>query len=161
VSKPFGIAFAAAVVVIAIVVWTGFNRTAGNHLAPTGAIGKVRTVKASDELTYMVIDFNVKNDSDRDMIVRSVESVVDTADGGALMGSPVAAADVAAAFKSYPLLGEQYNPVLKERDVIPAHGFVDRMVGLRIDAPSETVDARKRVTLRVEDVTGPVLELTK
>jgi hypothetical protein len=77
------------------------------------------------------------------------------------MGTPVAAADVAAAFKNYPLLGEQYNPVLKERDVIPAHGFVDRMVGLRIDAPAGTVDARKRVTLRVEDVTGPVLELTK
>jgi hypothetical protein len=35
------------------------------------------------------------------------------------------------------------------------------MVGLRIDAPSETVDRRKRVTLRVEDITGPVLELTK
>jgi hypothetical protein len=73
----------------------------------------------------------------------------------------VAAADVAAAFKSYPLLGEQYNPVLKERDVIPAHQSVDRMVGLRIDAPSETVEHRKRVTLRVEDITGPVLELTK
>ena len=159
-SKPFGIAFAAAVVVIVIVVWTGFVRTAGNHLAPTGSIGKVRTVKASDELTYMVIDFNVKNDSDRDMIVRSVEGVVDTA-GGSVTGSPVAAADVAAAFKNYPLLGEQYNPVLKERDVIPAHGFVDRMVGLRIDAPYETVDARKRVTLRVQDVTGPVVELTK
>jgi hypothetical protein len=161
VSKPFGIAFAAAVVVIAVLVWTGFVRTAGNHLAPTGAIGKVRTIRASDDLTYMVIDFNVQNDSDRDMIVRSVESVIDTADGGTLMGSPVAAADAAAAFKSYPVLGEQYNPVLKERDVIPAHGFVDRMVGLRIDAPSETVENRKRVTLRVEDVTGPVLELTK
>ena len=160
-SKPFGIAFAVAAVVIVIVVWTGFIRTAGNHLAPTGSIGKIRTVKASDDLTYMVIDFNVRNDSDRDMIVRTVEGVIDTADGGTLMGSPVAAADVAAAFKSYPLLGEQYNPVLKERDVIPAHGFVDRMVGLRIDSPSETVETRKRVTLRVEDITGPVLELTK
>ena len=104
--------------------WTGFVRTAGNHLAPTGSIGKVRTVKASDDLTYMVIDFNVKNDSDRDMIVRDVEAVVDTA-AGSVTGSPVAARDVAAAFKNYPLLGEQYNPVLKERDVIPAHGFVD------------------------------------
>ena len=160
-SKPFGIAFAIAAVVIVIVVWTGFIKTAGNHLAPTGSIGKIRTIKASDDLTYMVIDFNVRNNSDRDMIVRSVEGAIDTRDGGTLMGSPVAAADVAAAFKNYPLLGEQYNPVLKERDVIPAHGFVDRMVGLRIDSPSETVETRKRVTLRVEDITGPVLELTK
>ncbi len=161
VSKAFGITFATALAVIAILVWTGFVRTAGNHLAPAGSIGKIRTIKASDDLTYMVIDFKVRNDSDRDMVVRSVESVVDTADGDSVMGSTVAAADVAAAFKSYPLLGEQYNPVLKERDVIPAHQSVDRMVGLRIDAPSETVEHRKRVTLRVEDITGPVLELTK
>jgi hypothetical protein len=51
--------------------------------------------------------------------------------------------------------------VLKERDVIAAHHSLDRMVGLRIDAPFDKVDHRKRVTLRVEDVTGPVLELTK
>lgn len=139
----------------------GFSRTAGNHLVPTGSIGKVRTIQASDDLTYMVVDFKVKNDSDRDMIVRGVESVIDTADGGKLAGSPVAAADVAAAFRSYPLLGEQYNPVLKERDTIPAHRSLDRMVGMRIDAPFDEVEHRKRVTLRVEDITGPVLELTK
>ena len=160
-SKPFGIAFAAAVVVIVIVVWTGFVRTAGNHLAPTGSIGKVRTVKASDELTYMVIDFNVKNDSDRDMIVHSVETAIDTADGETVMGGGVASTDIKSAFLNYPLLGDQYNPILKERDTIPAHQAVDRMVGVRFDAPAAKVESRKRVILRVEDITGPVLELTK
>ena len=150
-----------AVVVIGILIWFGFARTAGNHLAPTGKIGKVRTVKAADDLTYMVIDFSAKNDSDVDMIVHRVEGEIDTADGDMLTASPVAAADVKAAFQSYTLLGEQYNPVLKDRDKIPAHQSVDRMVGLRIDAPIEKVEKRKRVTLRVEDVTGPVLELTK
>jgi hypothetical protein len=160
-SKPFAITFGAVVVVIAILVWVGFSRTAGNHLVPAGSIGKVRTIQASDDLTYMVIDFKVSNSSDRDMIVRGVSSVVEAADGSTVSGSPVAAVDVAAAFRSYPLLGEQYNPVLKERDVIAAHQSLDRMVGLRIDAPFDKVEHRKRVTLRVEDVTGPVLELTK
>jgi hypothetical protein len=160
-SKPFGIAFGAVVVVIAILVWIGFSRTAGNHLVPVGSIGKVRTIQASDDVTYMVIDFKVSNSSDRDMIVRGVSSVVQAADGSTVSGSPVAAVDVAAAFRSYPLLGEQYNPVLKERDVIAAHESLDRMVGLRIDAPFDKVEHRKRVILRVEDVTGPVLELTK
>lgn len=133
-SKAFGIAFGAAVVVIGVVIWLGFAKTAGNHLVPTGSIGKVRTVKADDMLTYMVIDFKVTNDSDVDMTVRSIQSEVDTADG-ALPGGSVAANDVKAAFASYPELGEQYNPVLRDRDVIPAHQSVDRMVGLRIDAP--------------------------
>jgi hypothetical protein len=161
VSKPFGIAFGAAVIVIAVVIWAGFVKTAGNHLVPTGKIGKVRAIAVADDLTYMVIDFNVRDDSDRAMVVRSIDCVIGTADGGTLMATPVAVADVKSAFESYPLLGEQYNPVLKERDVIPAHQAVDRMVGLRIDAPLAKVEGRKRVTLHIEDVTGPVLELTQ
>jgi hypothetical protein len=160
-SKAFGITFAAAVVVIAVLIWYGFAKTEGNHLAPTGSIGKVRTVKATDDVTFMVIDFKVRNDSDRDMIVHSVEIAIDTADGNTVMGSGVASSDIRNAFKNYPLLGDQYNPILKDRDTIPAHGQVDRMVGVRFDAPVEKVESRKRVVLRVEDVTGPVVELTK
>jgi hypothetical protein len=95
------------------------------------------------------------------MIVHSVETAIDTADGNTVMGSGVAGADIGNAFKNYPLLGDQYNPVLKERDTIPAHQEVSRMVGIRFDAPAEKVDSRKRLVLRVEDVTGPVVELTK
>jgi hypothetical protein len=160
-SKAFLITFGVAVVVIGVLIWIGFTKTEGNHLAPTGSIGKVRTVKASDEVTFMVIDFKVKNDSDRDMIVHSVEGAIDTADGGTVTGSGVAAADIESAFKSYPILGERYNPVLKDRDTIPAHQVVDRMVGIRFDTPFDKVETRKRVVLRVEDVTGPVAELTK
>jgi hypothetical protein len=160
-NKVFGIAFGGAVVVIAALIWFGFSETAGNHLVPTGSIAKVRTVKATDDLTFMVIDLKVKNDSDRDMIVRSIETEVDTADGGMLMGGAVANSDIKAAFASYPMLGDQYNPVLRDRDTIPAHQTVDRMVGIRIDASYEKVESRKRVVLRLEDITGPVLELTK
>lgn len=160
-SKPFIITFAAAIVVIAALIWIGFANTAGNHLAPTGSIGKVRTVKATDDVTFMVIDFKVKNDSDRDMIVRSVETAIDTADGSTVTGSGVAGSDIKSAFRNYPILGDQYNPVLRERDTIPAHQQIDRMVGIRFDTPYDKVESRKRVVLRLEDVTGPVVELSK
>jgi hypothetical protein len=161
VNKPFVITFAAAIVVIAALIWLGFAKTEGNHLAPTGSIGKIRTVAAGDDVTFMVIDFRVKNDSDRDMIVHSVEAALDTAEGDTVMGGGVASADVRSAFQNYPLLGDQYNPILKERDTIPAHQAVDRMVGVRFDIPSAKVESRKRVVLRVEDITGPFVELTK
>jgi hypothetical protein len=161
VSRAFLITFGAAIAVIGVLIWVGFANTKGNHLAPTGSIGKVRTVKATDEVTFMVIDFKVRNDSDRDMVVRSVESAIDTADGSTVMGGGVAGADIKSAFRNYPLLGDQYNPILKERDAIPAHQQVDRMVGVRFDAPFDKVESRKRVILRLEDVTGPVVELTK
>ena len=159
-SKPFGIAFGAAVVVIAVLVGIGFHTTKGNHLDPVGAIGKVRTLKIADDITLMIVDFNVKNDSDRDMIVRTVDGTLDTADGG-VQSSTVSAEETAAAFRDYPLLGEQYNPVMKERDVVPAHQLLDRMVCLRFDVPYDKVEARKGFTLHIEDVTGPVLELKK
>jgi hypothetical protein len=160
VSKAFGIAFGAAVVVIIILVWTGFATTKGNHLAPTGAIGKVRVQQVTDDVTFIVIDFNMKNESDRDMIVHSISGTVQTADGN-VDGSAVAASDLVSAFRLYPLLGEQYNPVLKERDVLPAHQMLDRMVGIRFDLPLEKVESRRKVVLKIQDVTGPTIELTK
>jgi hypothetical protein len=159
-SKAFGFAFGAALVVICFLIWTGFRNTKGNHLAPEGTIGKVRVQQVTDDVTFMVIDFNMKNDSDRDMIVHSITGTVQTADGG-VDGSAVAASDLVSAFKLYPLLGEQYNPVLKERDTLPAHQALDRMVGIRFDLPLEKIEKRKRVVLKIEDITGPVLELTK
>lgn len=158
-SKPFLAAFGLAVIIIAGLVWFGFMNTAGNHLAPTGKIGKVRTVKASDDLTYMVIDFKVTNNSDREMVVRSIDVTADAGDG--LTGSLVSASDADAAFQAYPLLGERYNDALKVNDKIPAHQTVDRMVGVRFDAPFDKVESRKNVTLRIEDVTGPILEMSK
>jgi hypothetical protein len=159
-SKPFLIAFGAAVAVIAVLLGIGFHTTKGNHLAPTGSIGKVRTMKIADDITLMVVDFNVTNDSDRDMVVRTVDGTIDTS-GGAEQSSVVSAADAVEAFRDYPLLGEQYNPVMKERDVVPPHKTLDRMVCLRFDIPFDKVEARKGFTLHIEDVTGPVLELKK
>ncbi len=161
VSKPFLITFGVAVLVIAGLVWYGFASTKGNHLAPTGSIAKVRTVKAGDDASFMVIDFDIMNDSDRPMVVRSIETTIEMPDGATATGNGVAATDMQMAFKNYPLLGEQFNPVLKERDVIPPHQQVGRMVGVSFDVPYDKVEARKRLTLSIEDVTGPVLEMTK
>ena len=160
-SKAFGIAFGAAILVIAVLIWTGFEKTKGNHLLPAGSIGKVRTAQVDDNTTFMVVDFNVRNDSDRPMVVRNIGAVFELRDGSFVEGSTIAARDVAAAFHAYPLLGEQFNPVLKERDTIEPHQSVDRMVGLRFDAPGDAVDNRKRVVLKIEDITGPVLEMAK
>jgi hypothetical protein len=161
VSKPFVITFGAAVVVIAALIWLGFARTEGNHLVPTGSIGKVRTAQSSDETTFMVIDFKIKNDSDVAMVVHSIEASIDLPDGSTAPGSAAASGDLPMAFRNYTLLGEQYNPVLKDRDTIPAHQEVDRMVGVSFDLPFDRVEKRKDVKLRIEDVTGPAVEMTK
>jgi hypothetical protein len=158
-SKAFGIAFAAALVVIALLVWRGFVVTKGNHLDPVGKIGKVRAQKVDDNEVVVVLDFSLKNDSDIAMVVHSVESNIDAADGSVINGNMIAAADLANVFRNYPQLGEQYNPPLKARDQLKAHDSIDRMVGLRFDVPEEAVLNRKDIVLHIEDITGPVAEL--
>ena len=159
-SNAFKIGFGAVLAVFAVLIWIGFATTKGNHLAPTGNIGKVRVQGIADDQSFMVIDFNAKNDSDRDMTVHSIEVTVETPDGEAT-GGPVAARDLEGAFRSYPTLGDMYNPALKDRDVIPAHSSVDRMVAARFDLPAAQIENRKKVTLSVQDVTGATLTLTK
>jgi hypothetical protein len=159
-SKPFGMAFGGAVLVIIVLLWFGFSATKGNHLEPVGKIGRIRVQKVTNEVSFVVIDFSVKNDSDRDMTVHSVTVTIDRPEGS-IDGLAVASKDLDDAFHSYPDLGDKFNPVLKDRDVVPAHKELDRMVAARFDIPVEKVEERSKLTVRVEDVTGPVLLLTK
>lgn len=160
VSKGFGIGFGVMAAVIVAVLWYGFATTKGNHLAPEGKIGKVRVQKVEDNVSFVVIDFNMKNDSDRDMIVHSVTVTVDGPEGS-MDGMSVSAKDLESAFHAYPELGQKFNPVLKDRDAVPAHQELDRMVAARFDVPAETLEARKKLTLKVDDVTGVEFVLTK
>lgn len=158
-SKAFGIAFGCAVAVIGVLVWVGFSSTRGNHLAPTGHIGKVRVQRVEDGVSFVVVDFNVKNDSDRNFVVRDISIGIDRPEG-AVEGEPVAAPDLEGAFHAYPELGPRFNPVMRLRDVLPAHREVDLMVGGRFDLPADKVENHK-LTLRVQDVTGAEFVLTK
>ena len=159
-SKVFLITFAAAAVLIGALVWTGFINTKGNHLVPTGKIGKLRVQAAGDNLTIVIADFSIANDSDQPMLIRSIDATVEIAEG-TLAATQIPTPDVPAIFKAFPLLGEQFNAPLRMREAIPGHQTVDRMVALRVEAPAAYVERRKRFTLQIEDVTGPVLELTK
>jgi hypothetical protein len=158
-SKPFGIAFGGAVAVIAVLLWFGFASTKGNHLAPKGRIGKIRVQNVEDNVSFVVVDFNANNESDRDFVVRRVTISIERPEG-TVDGDQVSASDLEGAFRSYPGLGEQFNSPIKARDVLPAHKEVDRMVAARFDLPAEKVENRK-LTLHVEDVTGAEFVFTK
>src|SRR5579859_3241696 len=104
-SKGFGIGFGVMAALIAGFLWYGFATTKGNHLAPVGKIGKIRVQKVDDDVCFVVIDFNVKNDSDRDMIVHNVTVTIDRPEGS-MDGLSVSAKDLEGALRSYPELGQ-------------------------------------------------------
>ena len=142
-SKAFGITFAVVALVIGGLIWFGFDYTKGNHLAPTGSIGKVRTIKAADDVTFMVIDFKVRNDSDRDMVVRSMETAFATPDGGFVTGGSVAVADITGAAG---LVGQNLVLLLRERGARDRCKVADEHCGTantrRGDAGGQAVQVR-------------------
>jgi hypothetical protein len=160
VSKAFGIGFAAAALVIIFLIWTGFVNTKGNHLVPTGFISDVRVQSIAPEETLMVIDFELINDADVQMIVSKIDPWITRRNGEDIHGTLFAGADMAKTFAFYPALGPMLHPPLPLRGTIDGHKRVNLMVGVEFDVPSEVVENRRGVTLHLEDVTGPFVELT-
>jgi len=159
VSKGFTIGFAITIVVIAIVIWRIADATKGNHLAPITKVGKVRIQKVDENESIVILDFSVDNDSDRKLVVRTVDAQLDSADGSSTDGSVIAARDLANIFKNYPQMGEQYNPPFKAWDEVKPHERIDRMIGVRFDMPDEELAKRKDIDLRLEDISGIVVNV--
>jgi hypothetical protein len=157
-SKVFAITFLIGLLVIGAVVGTVFYRQKGAHIDPKGSILKVRTLKLADKSGAAVIEVRLTNDSDYPLIARTIEASAVTGNGE-VPGNIVAEMDVKELFKYYPVLGEQYNPVLKAREKVPPHGSIDREICAQFAIPIEELDGRKDLIVRVEDVTGPTAEM--
>lgn len=159
-NRTFAIGFGAAVLVIVALVWGGFIFTKGNHLAPDGWISNVRAQQLSAETIMVVIDFGIVNDSDIQMVTRRVDPYIVTAEGKEIHGTVYSAADMVKTPKFYPALGPMIHPALPTRGTIDPHKTVNLMVGAGFDIDPATFQNRKSVNLTIEDVTGPVVELS-
>jgi hypothetical protein len=156
-SKPFMVAFGA--VLLAMIVLVAFWRPSGRPQA-SGKIGKVRAQKVDDNETILILDFNLRNDSDRLKSVGNTTASLHAADGSVVEGHVIGASSLANVFSNFPALGDQYNPPLKGMEDVKAGQSVDRTIGIRFDAPDETIARRKDVVLDVEYINGPIVELT-
>jgi hypothetical protein len=160
VSKAFGIGFGVAALLIVVLVLRTYSNTKGNHLVPAGWISNVRVQSLQPEETLMVIDFGLINDSDVQMVCSTIDPWIVTRTGKQLHGTLFAGDDMAKTFEFYPSLGPMLYPPLPLRGAVDGHKTVKRMVGIEFDVPAEVIETRKSATLRIEDITGPSVELT-
>ena len=160
-SQQFLVTFGAGIVVIAIAVAGILYMQRGAHVELKGAILKVRTLGLQDNSSLAVIDFRFVNPSNYPFVVRTVDVSITGADGQSADGTPVSEVDAKRIFEFYPVLGQKFNPTLLARDRIPGQHSEDRMIVARFEAPVAQLDARKNLKVRIEDVDGPVSELTE
>jgi hypothetical protein len=153
----FGIGIAAILAIVGIILYV----QRGAHVELTGQILKVRTAALDDRSSVAVLDFRFSNPADVNFVVRTVTVVLEQPDGNQLQGATVSELDAQRLFEGLPLLGQKFNRTLMMQEKIPAHSSQDRMVAARFEVPVSALEARKRLLLRIEDVDGPITELSE
>jgi|SRR5262249_43754128 len=156
--STFPVAIAIGLAVVALAIGGIFFIQRNDKIDLPGKILKVRTTELDNESAVAVIDFRVTNPSDVLFEVRTVTVDMEDANGKHYTGQVSSDTDAASLMKALPVLGEKYNKTLMVKERIGAHGSQDRMVAARFVAPAAVLDARKRLTVRIEEVDGKTFE---
>ena len=159
-DKTFGRIFGVGLAVVIVIVAFVFFAKRDDHLAPKGTVLKERTVDLNELTSLLLLDIRIVNDSNVIMSIANIDMSVDLKDGGTVDGHVLGKSDLLGTFGYFPLLGEKYNEALAVRDEIPPHSKVDRMISASFEVPLAQMDARKKVTLLVEDASGVKVEIT-
>ena len=154
INRTFAITFGIGLLVVASLVTFVFHQQRGAHLEWHGSVLKVRTVALDETSTLLLVDFRLANSADYPTVLRTMTLEMQAADGSVTDGVPIAAADVPRMFSYYKLLGEQFNPVLRDQDRVPAGASLDRMTAFRLPLPFADVERRKGITLHLSDSSG-------
>jgi len=155
--KYAGIGLAGLLVLTAVLLY--MNR--GAHVVLDGSILSVRTQDMDEQSAVAVIDFRFVNPSDYTFIVRATEVILEDSTGLPHVGKPVAEIHVDQLFEYYPLLGQKYNETMKMRDRAEPDESMDRMICALFNLPANSIEARRRLIIRVEDVDGVVSEIVE
>jgi hypothetical protein len=160
-NNRFLAAFAIGIALIAIAVAGVLYMQRGARVGLTGKVLKVRTAPLDDNSSTVVVDFRFANPADVVFVVRTVTVLMEDNAGTEYLGQTIAEVDARRMFEGLPLLGQKYNDTLLMGDKIPSRSTQDRMVAARFEAPEARLEARKRFLVRIEDVDGPVTELSE
>jgi len=160
-SKTLIITFAIGIAVIAVAIGSVFYVQRGAHITLPGKVLKVRTAPLDENSSVAAIDYRITNPSDYTFMAKSVTIVLEDASGNQTDGQTSSELDAQRLFAGIPLLGPKYNESLKERDKVPPHATLDRMVAARFEVPESKLAARKRFLVRIEEVDGIVSEFAE
>lgn len=160
-SKQFWIFLLAGLGVVAVLIFFMFSVTSGAHLRLEGKILKVRVLELPSKASLVIVDFRATNPSDVPLVVSSVKLRLQPAQGDPVEGQSIARADMHNVFQYEKFLGPEYNDVLASGDKISPHQSGDHMAGARFEMPEAAVNARRGMTVLVEDLDGTVAELSE
>ena len=160
-NKSTLLSLAAGLVVAGVVVGLIVLKQQGATPRLAGQITNVRTLGMDQSSSVAIVDFRFTNDSKYRFVVGSTAMSVVDAQGQSHEGRILAAADIRQLFELFPALGLKTGEPLIIKTRIPPGGSSLATLAARFEIPKEALDARKKVTLSVQDVDGPVSEISR
>jgi len=160
-SKAFLNAFLIGIAIIAVGVAALLFMNRGSRVGLDGRVLKVRTAPLDENNSVAILDFRFHNPSHVPFWVRGVTVLMEDKDGTQYQGATVSEVDAKRLFTAIPLLGQKYNDTLLMRDQVAPGVSEDRMVAATFNAPEARIDGRKRFLIRIEDVDGPITEISE
>ena len=133
-----------------IVYW--FNL--GSQVRLNAEVVRVRTIATSESSAVLIAEVRIQNPADVPFIIRSVTVTVTGADGAAVTGDPVAQSDLDRLLGYYAAEGPRYNETLKVKSKLVGRVRRDWTVPASFNLPKATIDARRGLTIQIEDVDG-------
>lgn len=141
---PVLIAFAAVVVVVAIV-------SLGNRAKPVvkGTITKVATADQEGN-TMAAVQVKLDNVIDKQLWISNIDSELETADGKTFSDHAPPAGDIAEYLQAFPSLQEAKAEPLHEELKIPPHTSYTGVTVFSYPVDTKAFDQRKSLTLRIQ-----------
>ena len=146
-------------VILGAGVFLMLQATKSSHLELEGAILKVRVMDAGDGGSLVVTDFRVKNPSAIPFLVKDVQMTLERADGAKSAGRMISKSQMETVFQSKTIIGGKNNEILSLQDRVGPGQQMDRTAAARFEVPATTIDGRKSLRLRFDEIDGAVAEI--
>jgi hypothetical protein len=160
-SRTLAIAFGIGIAVVLIGITGVLYMQRGARVGLAGHFLKVRTAALDENSSVAVIDFRFENPSDVVFVVRDVACFMEENDGKQYEGKVAAEMDAQRLFEGLPLLGQKFNQTLMTKESIPPRSTADRMVAVRFEVPESRIQGRKRLLLRITDMSRQSSEISE
>ncbi len=152
-----GLGVVAVTLFVALIVFV--QRGASPRLE--GQITAVRTLGMDEASSVAIVDFHVTNTSQHRMVIGSIEMSAVDSKGETKQGQVIAASDLQRLFELFPALGNKSGEPLIIKTKMASRASFTGMLAARFELSKGDLDARKKITIAIGDVDGPVSEISR
>ncbi len=147
-------------VLVALLAGLAYWFNMGSQVRLNGQVVRVRTVATSETSSVLIAEVRIDNPADVPFVVRQASVSVTGSGGAAVTGDPVAQGDLDRLLGYYAADGPRYNETLKVRSRLSGRSRRDWTVPASFSLPKAELDARRELTIEIQDVDGVRVKIT-